>query len=376
MQKTMTSVIFIWLLPLTAGSTVTSALPNNSTNITADQLTTQMSTLEQISESLGLKVTTSTTEDVNPTHSRSRSTHSLSSLLTTQTPPATTTQNNQTAATLLSFSQTVLSSSTEKTNTQKSMILTSQNSSETISSTAPLVQILSTQSRGPEKSSASKTTSLSAPTSQSVSFSSAATSTKADTSTSSHSVTHTSGPDKTTAGRTSTYIPEAMSGNQTNSSKIVAGIIGGTLCLMMVGFLVIYVKKNRLQKQQLTTTDWAGPSPFLESDNENAKITLRSSNRISLSSFLPQRLSKRLSLLPERDEELQDMTPTATFGGKHLEGISGPAANEKNVQEQTASVVVDSEDKNKGQGAETSENCVSESSTKNNSNHSEAANLN
>lgn len=161
-----------------------------------------------------------------------------------------------------------------------------------------------------------------------------------------------------------------MLGNQINSSKIVAGVIGGALCLMMVGFLVIYIKKSRLQKQQLTTTDWAGPSPFLESDNENGKVTLRTSNRISLSSFLPQRLSKRLSLLPERDEELQDMTPSATFGGKHLEGISGQGANEKNVQEQKGSVVVDSEDKNKGQGAEKSKNCVSESSIKNESNHS------
>lgn len=378
MQKTMASLIFMWLLPLTAGSTVTSALPNNSTNMTTDQLTTQMSILEQTSESLGLKVTTSDTEDVNPTNYTSRSDTSLQ---TTQTPPATTTKNNQTAATLLSFSQTDLSSSTEKKNTQKSvtMFLTSQTSGKTISSTVPLVQTLSAQS--PEKLSASKKTSLSVPTSQSVSFSSAATSTIPDTSTSSHPVTPSSGSYKTTAGRTFTYISEAKDkdkilGNQTNSGKVVGGVIGGALCLMMVGFLVIYIKKNRLQKQQLTATDWAGPSPFLESDNENGKVTLRTSNRISLSSFLPQRLSKRLSLLPERDEELQDMTPGATFGGKHLEGISGQSANGKNVQEQTGSVVVDSEEKNKGQCAETSENCVSESSTKNSSNHSEAADLN
>lgn len=43
---------------------------------------------------------------------------------------------------------------------------------------------------------------------------------------------------------------------------------------------------------------------------------LRSNNRISLSSFLPQRLSKRLSLLPETEEEMEDLTPGSTFGDK------------------------------------------------------------
>lgn len=105
--------------------------------------------------------------------------------------------------------------------------------------------------------------------------------------------------------------------------KTVAGIIGGALLVMMLGFLVILVKKRKLQKQQITSSDWAGPSPFLESSAENGQITRQSSNRISLSSFLPQRLSKRLSLLPETEEELEDMTPGTTFGDKHEESTFG-----------------------------------------------------
>lgn len=106
--------------------------------------------------------------------------------------------------------------------------------------------------------------------------------------------------------------------------KVVAWIIGGALVLMMVGFLAIFIKKRKIQKQQISTTDWAGPSPFLEGGANNAPELLRSSNRISLSSFLPQRLSKRLSLLPETDEELEDMTPGTTFGDKHRANTCGP----------------------------------------------------
>lgn len=101
---------------------------------------------------------------------------------------------------------------------------------------------------------------------------------------------------------------------ETSNGKIVAGIIGGALVLMMIGFLVIYVKKQKLQKQQISTTNWAGPTPFLESGADDSQVTLRSSNRISISSFLPQRLSKRLSLLPEIGEEMEDITAGSTFG--------------------------------------------------------------
>lgn len=45
---------------------------------------------------------------------------------------------------------------------------------------------------------------------------------------------------------------EKKSKNGTNHSKAVAGLIGGALVLMMVGFLVIYIKKQKLQRQQIT----------------------------------------------------------------------------------------------------------------------------
>ncbi|XP_075938897.1 uncharacterized protein LOC142939576 [Anarhichas minor] len=111
-----------------------------------------------------------------------------------------------------------------------------------------------------------------------------------------------------------------------NHSKAVAGVIGGALVVMMVGFLLIYIKKRKLQKQQITTGDWAGPSPFLEGGANNGQVTMRPSNRISLSSFLTQRLSKRLSMLPDAGEELEDLTPASTFGGEHKGSLFGREA--------------------------------------------------
>lgn len=123
-------------------------------------------------------------------------------------------------------------------------------------------------------------------------------------------------------------------------SKVVAGLIGGSLLIMMAGFLIIFLKKRRLQKQKLTSKDWAGPSPFLESGSNNSDIERQSSNRISLSSFLPQRLSKRLSLLPEADEEMEDMAPTITFGSQHSENLNGKKTDGNGVQERNGFSVV------------------------------------
>ncbi|XP_034403924.1 uncharacterized protein LOC117741182 isoform X2 [Cyclopterus lumpus] len=102
-----------------------------------------------------------------------------------------------------------------------------------------------------------------------------------------------------------------------NHGKVVAGLIGGALLVMVVGFLLIYVKKRRLQNRQMATDDWAGPSPFLAggADGGGGRASTSPSNRISLSSFLTQRLSRRLSALPETGEEFADMT-ASTFGGK------------------------------------------------------------
>ncbi|CAM9099607.1 unnamed protein product, partial [Lampetra planeri] len=108
--------------------------------------------------------------------------------------------------------------------------------------------------------------------------------------------------------------------NVIKPGKVVAGLIGGALVLMMLGLLVVYGQKRKYQKQQITTSDWAGPSPFLEGGAGDGEVTLKSSNHISLSSFLPQRLSKRWNLLSGTNEEFGDTTPGTTFGLKRGSG--------------------------------------------------------
>ncbi|KAK5869108.1 hypothetical protein PBY51_010065 [Eleginops maclovinus] len=156
--------------------------------------------------------------------------------------------------------------------------------------------------------------------------------------------------------------------NQVPHGKTVAGLIGGALLLMMVGFLVIFIKKRKLQKQQITTGDWAGPSPFLEDGAENGQITLRSPSRISISSFLPQRLSKRLSLLQETDEELEDMTRGTTFGNQ------GSSFGQEGDDIQESNGVAVPEIKSTGDPPKTVENSVSETkNTPNKDNNSDVA---
>lgn len=149
---------------------------------------------------------------------------------------------------------------------------------------------------------------------------------------------------------------QSKSKNGTNHGKVVAALIGGALVLMMVGFLVIFLKKRKLQRQQITTNEWAGPSPFLEGTTDDSQVTLRSTNRISFSSFLPQRLSKRLSLLPEAEEELMDMTPGSTFGGSHVNSIFTSVEDENKVSEINGTVP---ETKNSGDAPESTETVTS-----------------
>lgn len=141
--------------------------------------------------------------------------------------------------------------------------------------------------------------------------------------------------------------------NETNYGTIVAGIIGGALAVMMVGFLVIYVKKRKLQRLQITTNDWAGPSPFIEGGTNNGQANLQSSNRVSLSSFLPHRLSRKLSLLPEANEELEDMTPGMTFLDHHQETTFAQEVVKKDAQESNGTAVAVPEMKSTGDAPET-----------------------
>lgn len=128
---------------------------------------------------------------------------------------------------------------------------------------------------------------------------------------------------------------------------VVGWVIGGALVLMVLSFLLIYIRKRRLAEQQLASKNWAGPSPFIEDGRDGGRDGARSSQRISLSSFLPQRMSRRLSLLPEADEELEDMS--TTFGDRHQEAPTaqqgadgrGGAAETKDMSVQAVSPQTD-----------------------------------
>ncbi|XP_035535351.1 protein EVI2B [Morone saxatilis] len=378
------SLVFIWLLPLTASSTVTSGQNDNLTTVmtgevgnefTHSQLTTQeASSLNQLSEVTTEKETTK--PSTKP------------SLQTIQTNPSTFSPNIQTAAapTNSISSQLVNNSSTVgttdvqlKVTTLAAMVVTSQVSNPTKTTMAPRVLSSSTQGQDTGKTSTSQLTSdkithsSTHPRRSTVLISNATTSTKTVESKSASTspvrggdATKSTGLYKTsmdmtkkpftriTKSKKTQHPPEknAKDKKGTNHSKVVAGVIGGSLVFMMVGFLVIYVKKRKLQRQQIMTSEWAGPSPFLDGGADNGQVTLRSSNRISLSSFLPQRLSKRLSLLPEADEELEDLTAGTTFGNKRQESTAGREVDGNDAQESNGAAVVVPEVKSTGDAPE------------------------
>lgn len=133
-------------------------------------------------------------------------------------------------------------------------------------------------------------------------------------------------PTTTTKDATKPQKKKAAPGKQasfeSNHGVVVGWVVGGALVLMMLSFLLIYIRKRKLSEQQVTAKNWAGPSPFIENGQDDGQDGPRSSNRISLSSFLPQRMSRQLSLLPEAEEELEDIIPGSTFGDRHQEASS------------------------------------------------------
>ncbi|XP_046719392.1 protein EVI2B isoform X1 [Silurus meridionalis] len=130
--------------------------------------------------------------------------------------------------------------------------------------------------------------------------------------------------------------------NKVNPGKIVASLIGCILLLMFLAFVMIFVKNRQSKKKLMENTDWAGPSPFIEGDiNPNTPTIIedgsfhrRESKRISLHSFLPQRLSKRLSFLSPTDEEipLEGTQASSTFGQHHLQPLNGQATPPNVIQ--------------------------------------------
>uniref|UniRef100_A0A8C4DBY7 Uncharacterized protein n=2 Tax=Dicentrarchus labrax TaxID=13489 RepID=A0A8C4DBY7_DICLA len=367
---------------------------------THSQLTTQeASSLNQLSEVTTEKDTTK--PSTKPSLQTIQTNPSTTFLPNIQTAAATT---NSISSQLVNNSSTVdMKFTTEvqlKVTTLAAMVVTSQVSNPTKTTMAPRVLSSSTQGQETGKTSTSQLTSdkithLSThPRQSTIIISTATTSTKTVESKSA-STSPVRGGDATKSTRlyktsmATTKKPftlitkakkrqhpdekNAKDKNGTNHSKAVAGVIGGSLVFMMVGFLVIYVKKRKLQRQQITTSEWAGPSPFLEGGADNGQVTLRSSNRISLSSFLPQRLSKRLSLLPEADEELEDLTAGTTFGNKRQESTAGREVDGNDAQESNGAVVVVPEVKSTGDAPETFVS-VSPSQTDSTNNNSEIVN--
>ncbi|RXM95240.1 hypothetical protein EOD39_17098 [Acipenser ruthenus] len=125
----------------------------------------------------------------------------------------------------------------------------------------------------------------------------------------------------TTTTTTTTVLPKNPALQSADSAKagtIVAVIIGGALVLMMLAIVGIMIRKRRLQQKRAADSNWAGPSPFLDSQILSSPVedewnySHRLSKRISLGTFLPQRLSKRFSLLEET--KLEGCDPSGTFG--------------------------------------------------------------
>ncbi|XP_026780749.3 protein EVI2B [Pangasianodon hypophthalmus] len=123
--------------------------------------------------------------------------------------------------------------------------------------------------------------------------------------------------------------------NKSHPGQIVASLIGSILFLMFVAFVVVLLRNHQIKKKQTENPDWAGPSPFIDADiqpnlptiNEDGPFHRQESKRISLHSFLPQRLSKRLSMLSPMDEEvpLEDTQASSTFGQSDVQPLHGKA---------------------------------------------------
>lgn len=375
-----TNLIFIWLLSLTASSTVIYDQNHTISYVTEETSNRQPTTHEsytqssdvsdlQKSSAAHVKVDQSTsatdtasrqmpqfTAFLSNIYSTEGSNDSAPSLSTTisvynstepqfkDTVSPTNAATNQ-ASSQFSVVSSMLTSSGQKQTTEKTSEFTSDESIQTSTSPIRSTELISTSttSTKPVENKSMRTNPINTPTDV---YKTSPVTTKPQP-------INTSNPKKR-------EIPaQNNSQNGGNHGKIVAGIIGGALLLMMVGFIFIYVKKRKIKRQQILTKDWAGPSPFLDSRTDNDEVILRSSNRISISSFLPQRLSRRLSLLPEEDQEMEDITEGTTFGGKHQKVSLAPEVT-KNGQESNGTTAAVTEMKSTGNATE---NSVSSSQT-------------
>ncbi|TSN39282.1 hypothetical protein Baya_9137 [Bagarius yarrelli] len=123
--------------------------------------------------------------------------------------------------------------------------------------------------------------------------------------------------------------------NKSHPGPVIASLICSILFLMFVAFVVVVLRNRQIRKKKSENTDWAGPSPFIESDiqpnqsaiNEEGPFYQREYRKVSLHSFLPQRLSKRLSMFSPTDEEIpiEDIQTSSTFGPGKFQPPNGKA---------------------------------------------------
>lgn len=371
-----TNLIFIWLLSLTASSTVTYDQNHTASYVTEETSNQQATAHEsyisykssdvtdlQKSSAAYVKVDQPTSATATASQQMAQFTAFLSNIYSTEssTDSAASLLSNSTEAqfndtvsptnvatnqvsTQSSVVSSMLTSSGQKQTTEKTFEFSTDGSIQTSTSPIRSTELISTSttSTKPVENKSMRTNPINTPTDVDKTSS------------------VTTKPPPTQTKEKKRQIPaENNLQNGGNHGKIVAGIIGGALLLMMVGFILIYVKKRKIKREQILTKDWAGPSPFLDSRTDNGEVTLRSSNRISISSFLPQRLSRRLSLLPEEDQEMEDITEGTTFGDKHRKVSFAPEVT-KNGQESNGTAAAVTETKSTGNATE---NSVSSSQT-------------
>nr|XP_055052791.1 protein EVI2B [Misgurnus anguillicaudatus] len=128
-------------------------------------------------------------------------------------------------------------------------------------------------------------------------------------------------------------VPPPNNNQQKSPGPIVASIICTTLVLMFIGIIYILVRKRKIQKKQLENSEWAGPSPFLDGELqpdvpatvESESVNRRGFGQISISKYLPQRLSKHLTLRRDTDEEvfMGDILQGSTFGRQIPDEVKG-----------------------------------------------------
>lgn len=366
-----TNLIFIWLLSLTASSTVTYDQNHTVSYVTEETSNRQPTTHEShtlykssdVSDLLEpsvahVKVDQPTSATATTSQQMDQFTAFLSNIYSTESSndSAPSMSNNSTepqfkdtvsptnvatnqASSQSSVVSSILTSSGQKQTTEKTFEFTSDESIQTSTSPIRSTELISTSttSTKPVENKSMRTNPINTPT---------------DVYKTSP-VTAKPPPIRTINPKKRQVPTENNLQHEVNHGKIVAGIICGALLLMMVGFIFIYIKKRKIKRQQILTKDWAGPSPFLDSRTDNDEVILRSSNRISISSFLPQRLSRRLSLLPEEDQEMEDITEGTTFGGKHQKVSFAPEVT-KNGQESNGTAAAVTEMKSTGNATENS----------------------